>query len=76
MPYARRIGEIDQAIGELHAVIHAMRRGKPRPAAIEQALGELARLKAARTRLMMRQRLTTRTDEEATAGARGESNRK
>jgi hypothetical protein len=55
MPYARKIGEIDQAIAELRDAIGAMRRGQTRPGGLERALGELARLRAARTRLMLRQ---------------------
>ncbi len=58
MPYTKQISEMDRDIEALTAAIAALRRAKGKqPGEIDGLLAEMARLKARRTRFMLRQRL-------------------
>ncbi len=58
MPYTKQISEMDRDIEALTAAIAALRRAKGKqPGEIDRLLAEMARLKARRTRFMLRQRL-------------------
>ena len=54
MPSARQITEIEQEIAGVHAAIETIRAQKAQASDLDRLLGELARLRAERTRLMLR----------------------
>ena len=58
MPYKKQIVEIEREIENLRAVLDTLRQKTPQKEelkTLEKLLGELARLNAERTRLLMRQ---------------------
>jgi hypothetical protein len=55
MPHRKQISELDRKIENLILTIEALRRGKVSPNEIDRALYDLARVKAERLRLMLRQ---------------------
>ena len=55
MPYKSQIADLDDQINELRGALEALRRRRRNRAAVEKLLNQLAKLKAKRTRLMMRQ---------------------
>jgi hypothetical protein len=55
MPYSRQIADIEQEIAGVCAAIETMRARKRQAADLDRFLVQLARLKAERQRLMMRQ---------------------
>jgi hypothetical protein len=58
VPYTKQIADMDRDIEALTVAISALRRakGKP-PGEMDRMLAEMARLKARRTRFMLRQRM-------------------
>ena len=55
MPYGKKIAELDLKIENLRIAIEALRAGNARRAELDRALSELAKVKAERLRLMLRQ---------------------
>lgn len=55
MPYRKQVGDLDLKIENLRLAIEAMRNGGMGRSEIDRALSELARVKAERLRLMLRQ---------------------
>lgn len=55
MPYKLRISDLDSKIEALRATLQDIRESRGTKAEQEKLLAKLARLKAERTRLMMRQ---------------------